>query len=142
MNKHIQHLFLFEKLDIQTKLSKKAIHRRVRDFVEFESDDYYGKISDDGFSVFEKSIKRFWWGHTKNSFAPMAKAKIDEKDGYTTVSVVFRMHPIIIVLFVPMYILFVLTVILLPLLLGLLYVFFFRRIKKLKGILEELLSEK
>ena len=49
MNKFFQRLFLFEKCEIKTKLSKQEILNRVTSFVDYEHRDYYGSVSECGF---------------------------------------------------------------------------------------------
>ena len=55
MNKHIQHLLLFEKIEIQTKLSKKKILEKIESFADPDYTDYYGSVADDGFFIAEKT---------------------------------------------------------------------------------------
>ncbi len=141
MNKHIQHLFLFDKFEIQTKLSKQVILKRVKSFADAECTDYYSGVSEDGFFVAEKYIKQFAGGHTQNSFVPIAKAKIVEKDGISTVSVVLRMHILVLILFVPIYVASFLTLVFFPFMLILLHFVFVKPAERLKNFIEDLLIE-
>ena len=140
MNHFFQRLFLFEKYDIQTGLSKKQILNRVESFAKYE-DDYYCSVSENGFFIGEKSRKHFSGGYIQNSFAPVAKAKIIEKDGITTVSMVLRMHLLVWILVVPFYILSLLTIVLFPLEWILLHFAFVKPKKRLKQLIENLLIE-
>ena len=141
MNKFFQRLFLFEKCEIKTKLSKQQILSRVTSFVDFEHSDYYGSVSECGFFIGEKNIKHFTGGHTQNAFAPIAKAKIIEENGITSVSMVLRMHLIAMILFIPFYVVSLLTVVMFPLIWILLYFAFLKPTKKLKQQIENLLTE-
>lgn len=142
MNKIIQHLLLFEKFEIQTKLSKKEILKKINSFAQLEYTDYYGSVSENGFFLAEKNIKHFAGGHTKNSFAPIAKASIEEKDGCSTISGVLRMNILVLILFVPIYLVSLLFIVPFPIMLIILRVAFFRPVKRLKEELENLLLEK
>ena len=75
MNKFLQRLFLVEKYEIQTKLSKQQILNNIKAFADPEYTDYYGSISECGFFIGEKNRKHFLVGYSQNSFAPVAKAK-------------------------------------------------------------------
>lgn len=97
MNKFLQRLFLVEKYEIQTKLSKQQILNNIKSFADPEYTDYYGSISECGFFIGEKNRKHFLVGHSQNSFAPVAKAKIVEKDGITTVSMIIRMNLLVMI---------------------------------------------
>jgi len=141
MNQFFQRLFLFEKCEIQTKLSKQQILNRVKSFADFEDADYYCSVLEDRFFIGEKSRKHFVGGHSQNSFAPVATAKITEKDGSTTVSMVLRMNLLVLILFVPFYVLSLLTIVLFPLVWVLLYFAFVKPTKRLKQLIENLLTE-
>ncbi len=142
MNKYFARLFLFEKFVIQTKLSKKQILTKVMAFADPEYNDYYGSISEDGFFVAEKNIKHFTGGHSRNSFAPTAKATITEKDGISTVSVVLRMNIPALILFAPFYFISLLLVLPFPFMLILLHFAYVKPSGRLKEALEDLLTEK
>ena len=142
MNKLIQHLFLFEKFEIQTKMSKKEIIKKVSSFADPEYTDYYGSVSEDGFFIAEKNRKHFVVGRTQNSFAPTAKARIEEKDGYSTVSGVLRMNILVLILFAPIYLFSLLLIIPFPIMLIILHFAFFKPVKRLKEKLYDLLLEK
>ena len=142
MNKHIQHLLLFEKIEIQTKLSKKEILEKIESFADPDYTDYYGSVADDGFFIAEKSRKTFAGGHTQNSFAPIARAKIDERDGITSVSVVLRMNLLVLILFAPIYFISLLLIVPFPIMLIILYFAFVKPAMRLKETLENLLLEK
>ena len=141
MNKFFQRLFLFEKCEIKTKLSKQEILNRVTSFVDYEHTDYYGSVSECGFFIGEKYRKHFTGGHTQNSFAPVAKAKITEENGITSVSIVLRMHLMVMILFIPFYVVSLLTIVMFPLVWILLYFAFIKPTKKLKEQIENLLLE-
>ena len=141
MNKFFQRLFLFEKCEIQTKFSKQQVLNRVTSFINYEHMDYYGSVWEDGFFIGEKNRKHITGGHTQNSFAPVAKAKIIEENGVTTVSMVLRMHLLVLILFIPIYIALLLTIVLSPFVWILLYFAFVKPAKKLKLSIENLLVE-
>ncbi len=137
----MQRLFLFEKFEIQTKLSKREIRKRIRSFADPEYTDYYGGVSEDGFLVAEKSRKHFAGGHTQNSFAPVAKAKIVESDGISTVSVILRMNLLVLFLFAPIYVASLITIVLFPFMLLWLRFAFVKPAERLKDRIEDLLME-
>ena len=139
MNKILQRLFLFEKCEIKTRLPKKEILKKIDSFADLEYTDYWGIISEDGFFIAEKNRKRFTGRFKRNSFAPVAKAKITESDGITTVSMVIRMNILALILFVPIYIISLLTIVLFPFSLILLYFAFIIPEKRLKEAIENLL---
>lgn len=141
MNKHIQRLLLFEKFEIKTKLSKKEILKKIESFAAPEYTDYYGSVSESGFFIAEKNRKHFAGGHTQNSFAPIARAKIDEKDGISSVSVVLRMNILVLILFVPIYLISLLLIVPFPIMLIVLYFAFIKPAKRLRETLEDLLLE-
>ena len=141
MNKFFQRLFLFEKCEIKTKLSKQEILNRVTSFVDYEHTDYYGSVSECGFFIGEKNIKHITGGHTQNSFAPVAKAKIIEENGVASVSMVLRMHLIVMILFIPFYVLSLLTVVLFPFVWIFLHFALVKPSRKLKQQIEDLLIE-
>ncbi|MBE6548008.1 MAG: hypothetical protein E7667_03905 [Ruminococcaceae bacterium] len=142
MNKYMQRLFLFETFEIQTKLSKKEIMTKVKSFANPEYTDYFGSVSNDGFLVAQKYTKYFSGGSARNSFAPIAKAKICEKDGIATVKVILRPRALVIILFAPIYILTLITILIFPLTLLLMHFAFVKPAQKLKTSLENLLLEK
>lgn len=139
MNKFFQRLFLFEKYEIQTKLSKQQILDKIKSFADPEYTDYYGSISECGFFIGEKNRKFFSGGHSQNSFAPVAKAKIVEKDSITTVSMIIRMNLLVMILFAPIYVMSLLTIVLFPLVLLFLHFAFVKPAKRLKQEIENLL---
>ena len=141
MNKFFQRLFLFEKCEIQTKLSKQQVLKRVESFADPKYTDYYGRISENGFFVAEKSIKHHSFLRTHNSFVPVARGKVTEKDGGTTVSMVLRMQLLVWILFIPVYIVSFLSVFLFPLFWLVLYFAFVKPSKRLKQSIEDLLIE-
>lgn len=141
MKKLLQKLLLFEKCEIQSKLSKRQILNRIKSFADTEYSDYYGGISECGFFIGEKNVKHFAGGYSKNSFAPVAKAKIDEEDGITTVSMVIRMNLFVLILFAPIYFASLITVILYPFVLILLRFTFVKPAERLKQAIEDLLIE-
>lgn len=139
-NKFLRWLLLYEKFEIETKLSKEEIQKRIMSFVNSESRIYYGNISENGFFIAEKSSKHFVVLHSRNSFVPVAKAKITEKDGISTISVVIRMHILVLVLFAPIYFASLLSVVLFPLMRVFLYFAFLRPSKRLKKSINETLN--
>ena len=141
MNKTLQRLLLFEKCEIKTRLSKKEILKKIDSFADSKYTDYYGRISDDGFTIVEKNRKHFAGGHSHNSFAPVVKAKITEGDGMTTISMVTRMNLLVLVILVPIYIISLITVVLFPFMLLLLHFAFFKPSKRLKEAIEKMLID-
>ena len=142
MNKFIQKLLLIEKFEIKTKLPKAEILKRVESFADLEYTDYYGVVWENGFWIAEKSRKHFPGGHTKNPFVPIARGKITEEDGFSTVSVTIRMYAAVMALLVP--ICFFCLALVLPFLLlcVLLHFAFVKPSKRLKEAIESLVLER
>ncbi len=147
MNKVLQRLFLFRKVEIKTKLSRVEVQNRIDSFCHIDSlsdykdTDYYGSVWYDGFWIAEKSVKFNGAGYTKNSFAPVLKAKIEEEDEQTVISGTLSMNQMVLVMFVPIYLLLTLTLILFPIIHIILHFAFFKRAKKLEEAIEMLLVE-
>ena len=142
MKKIVQHLCLFEKFEIQTKLSRKEILKKIDSFADPEYTDYYGSVSENGFFIAEKNRKHFAFARTQNSFAPIAKATIEEKEGYSTISGVLRMNALALILFAPIYLISLLLIVPFPIMLIILRVAFFKPAKRLREALEDLLLKK
>ena len=70
------------------------------------------------------------------------KAKIDEKDGYSSVSVVLRMNILVLILFAPIYLISLFLIVPFPVMLIILYFAYIKPAKRLKETLEDLLLEK
>ena len=132
---------LFKKCEIKTKLSKQQISDKIKDFADAECKDYYASASDNGFFIGEKPIKHSAFVHTRNSFAPVAKAKMIEENGITTVSLTTRMHLLALILFYPIYFASLITVVFYPLVLLLLRFAFFKPMAKLEEALKNLLTD-
>ena len=146
MKRFFEKLFLFESFKIQTKISKKEILRRVYFFANPDFGDYYGRVSEDGFLIWEKNLKHKSLGpimasRSYNSFAPVAKAKITEEDGITTVSGVLRMNIILMIIFMPIYIASLITVLLFPFMYIFMHIAFSVPAKRLRKKLEDMLKE-
>ena len=140
--KNFFQIFLpFQKFEFQTALPKAEILRRVRDFSEPEYTGYYGGIRDDGFWIAESCVKHLSFGSSHNSFAPVATAKITEADGISTINGIVRMRLLVMLIFIPMYLIFMLSVIMFPSTFLLMYFAFVRPANKLKKELEVLMSE-
>ena len=138
MNKILQRLFLFEKFEIKTSLSKDKILEKAASLADPEYTDYYGGVSEDGFFIAKKNRRHYTGGHSQNSFAPVARAKVTESDGMTTVSTVIRMNLLVLILFAPIYIISLLTIVLYPFMLILLHFTFIKPAQRLKETIENL----
>ena len=134
-------MFLFEKFEIQTKLSNSEILKKVNSFLDFDYTDYYGSVSENGFLIVEKYMKQIPGGHSHNSLAPIAKAKIIEKDGLSTVSVVLKPNIIVLILFASLNLISLLSIVLFPLMLLFVHFAFVKPAKRLRGFIEDLLTE-
>ena len=132
----------FQKFEIQTKLSKREILHRVDDFADPKYTDYYCHITDNGFVIAEKCLKSLTFGHSKNSFAPVATAEITEKDGISSVKGILRMRIFCLFIFIPIYLISLITLVPFPFTYLLMYFAFIRPANKLKKELEFLLSER
>ena len=132
---------MFERLEIKTKLSRQEILKRVKDFADPQCTDYCGSESEDGFCIAEKTTRFFVGGHSFNAFAPIAKAKIVEENGVSTVSIILRMRILTLILFAPIYVISLLTLVCFPLVLLLLHFAFQKPTRRLKDFIEDLLIE-
>ena len=89
--KNILRFFVpYDKLEITTQMSKDEILKTVESIPHSINEDYRVKTYDDVFSVAEKVYKGGLMG-TRNSFVPVGKAKIHEKDDLCVVSVYLRL---------------------------------------------------
>lgn len=139
--KFFQIFLPFQKFEFQTALPKAEIVRRVRDFSDLEYTGYYGGIRDDGFWIADPCIKHSGFGSSRNSFAPVATAKISETDGISTVKVIVRMRLLVMLIAIPIYLISILTLVLFPFMFLLMYFAFMHPVNKLKKEVEVLLSE-
>ena len=100
MHKIIQRLLLHESFEIKTKLSASEAAKRLGSFT---APQYYGAVEGDKFYIGVNPTQSFLLGYTKNSFAPIAKGAITEKDGITIISGVFRMNIFVQILLLIIY---------------------------------------
>ncbi|MBQ9805285.1 MAG: hypothetical protein IJW49_02080 [Clostridia bacterium] len=110
MNKILQKLLFIEKFEIKTKLSKERV-QRILEFETRQNYDYRAYFSKKGFCVAEKTRKHSGFVRTNNSFAPVATAKASEQDGMTVISVLIRMNFLICLIWYPLYLLSVLSLV-------------------------------
>jgi hypothetical protein len=140
--KFIQRIFLFEKIVIKTKSSPHNIARNVNLFADPKGTNYYGRADEKGFFVGQKH--RIYNGGIRinNSFAPVARGRITElSDNEREVTVTLRMHAAVLVLFMPMYIASLITLILFPFAYLLAYIGFVRPSRKLKDAIINIVSD-
>ena len=137
----LKNFFLFQKFEIQSELSKKEILRKVYDFADSEYTDYYCRIKDDGFVIAEKCCRKLTFGYLRNSFAPVATAKMTEKNGLSSVKGILRMRIPVMLLTVPFCFISLITIVTFPFTCLLMYFAFVRPANQLKKELEFLLSE-
>lgn len=140
MNNFLQRLCLVRKFQFRTKLQRNEILARVNSLTEPFASDYYGYVWENGFRIYEKHRKHFFGGSTKNSFAPSVTAVIFEEDGVSLVSCTAHLHPLVMVLFVPIYLCAALTVVFFPAVHLLLHFAFFKPAKRLQENLLDLLE--
>lgn len=144
MHEFFQLLFLFRKFEIKAKLSEKEIHKKVNVFLSKEHAVYNGRIYEGGFTVEDRPHKSLPGGHSRNSLAPVAKAKIFDADGISTVSVVIRPNLVVYICWLILYLLSIIVIFhvpALPFLLLISYFAFIRPSKKLKESLMDLIIE-
>jgi DNA-binding CsgD family transcriptional regulator len=141
MNKLLQRLFLFEKFEFETKLSKKQILNKITD-VYGSGDTYvYTITSEGGFSVARKSMSSASGVSTRNFFAPVAKCTAEEGEDFTRITGILRMKLPVLVIFAPLYLLSMLTLLLFPIVYLVVYFAFIKPAGKLKEELENALTE-
>ncbi|MBQ9802659.1 MAG: hypothetical protein IJW51_06290 [Clostridia bacterium] len=109
MKKLLGWLLPFEKYTIRTKSAKEAVLQQAISVGAFECESYYSRALKNGFVIAEKTVKAFLVGRTQNSFAPVAHVKMREEDGLTVLSVLVRMRVFVCAIFLPLYLLFLLT---------------------------------
>lgn len=141
MNVFLRTLLLFDKFEIKTKLTPEEIDEKVGYFARIKNDDYYADTEDNGFYIAEKFIKHQGFITSKNSFAPIATAKYKVDEGVTTVSVIIHMRLPVAIIFVPIYLLSLASIVPFPFMLLISYFSFVRPAEKLKDILEYLVAE-
>lgn len=143
MHKLLQHLLLFEKFEIQTKLPKREILRRMESLMDPDYSDYGGSVSEGGFWIYEKNQKTYAGGRSHNSFAPVATAAITEggEGGLTVISGVLRMNLLVQIVFVPIYLISLLFIFPFLIELLILHFAFWKPAKGLKEHLEYVLQE-
>ena len=140
--KFIQKLFLFDKFEIKTKASPHTVARNINFFADPKRTNYYGRADENGFFLGQKHQTYNGVVHVKNSFAPVAKGKIVRVgEDETEVSVTVRMHAAVLVLFMPMYIASLITLILFPLVYLMVHLAFSKPAKRLKEIVTDLVSD-
>ena len=71
MHKVLQRLFLFEKFEMKTKLSKEEACQKLKSFIADNKGKYYGHISEKKFFISRKSITYHRFGRSQNPFAPL-----------------------------------------------------------------------
>lgn len=104
MKKVLINLLPFEKYEIVTDLSKEKIFERISAESDSRNGEYIGLLRKDKFIFAEKTYKHSALGRSRNSFAPVAVARLGEKNGKTLVSVKVRMPLPTCILFFPMYV--------------------------------------
>ena len=141
VNKHLQHLLLFETCKLQTKLPKKTVLKRVESFLDPQYTDYYGNVWEDGFYAVEKNRKTYESGQSMNSFAPVATAKVTEENGMTTVSMTIRINLLVMLLLIPLYLIALISIIGIPVILLILHFTFVKPLERMKNAISQLLME-
>ena len=104
MKKFLINLLPFEKYEIMTDLSKEKIFERISAEGDSRNGEYNGLVRKDKFIFAEKTYKHSALGHSRNSFAPVAVARLSEESGKTLVSVKIRMPLPTCILFFPLYV--------------------------------------
>ena len=139
MHKVLQRLFLFEKFEMKTKLSKEEACQKLKNFIADNKGKYYGHISEKRFFISRKSITYHRFGRSQNPFAPVWKGTIIEQDGMTIFFGVMRMNIIMLILFVPLYLVCLLFIIPFPIIHLIIHFLCFKPAKQLKEELEFIL---
>ena len=142
MRKALQHLLLFERFEIKTRMPKKDVLKNLYSLTDPYYTDYYGVISDDRFFIAEKDVKYEDGVSSKTSFPPVAKGIIYEKDGFTFLSGVLRMNVWTEIFIVPLYLLFSLMILPFPFLHWFFKRAFFKPARAMKETMENLLWDK
>lgn len=109
MKKLLWWLLPFEKYKIRTKSAKEAVLHQAVCVGDFGCGSYYSHALKNGFVIAEKTVKGFLIGRAQNSFAPVAHVKMREEDGVTVLSVLVRMRVFVCAIFLPLYLLFLMT---------------------------------
>ncbi len=141
MSSFWQHLLLFEKFEIKTKISKARVSKLISDLGDSQYNDYYAVISEDGFVVGEKIMKVSGAFRSRNSFAPIATATVTEEGDLRVIRGTLRMNTVALVFFVPLYVLSAVILWLFPFMLLLTHFAVWKSAKKLREDIENILSE-
>ena len=136
----LKHLLLYEKFELETDLTKEQIRRNLKFFLIDEDENYYGEYTKEGFFLAERAYKSFIVGHSRNSFAPIGKVKIQEVDGHNRASVAIRMNLFVHITVLPIYWAFLLSIIGIPFAWLLFYFIYFRNAKRLKEHIKNIVT--
>jgi len=104
MRNFLLSLLPFKRRRLVTKLSKERVLKKAADITDKEYGEYLGGASDNGFTVAEKWYKNYGFGHSRNSFAPVANGRVYERDGETHIELFVRMNIIVLAFFSIFYI--------------------------------------
>lgn len=140
MHKLLRRLLLFDRFEIRTKQPREEVLAKIESLLNNGYGEYYGRVSERGFLVGDKPIKSFGIGRMNNSFAPIARASVVEVDGETVITGILRMNLPVLIIFIPIYLGFLYTLLLFPVAHIMLHFFFFRPAKRLREVLEGLLT--
>lgn len=91
MKRLLSLFFPVDTLEIHTSLSKERILQKLENAADAESARYFMCRLEDGFCFAQKARRSIGFGYVCNSFAPVSKGRIEEKDGRCTVSVRIRL---------------------------------------------------
>lgn len=142
MRRLLRRSFLFKRFKIKTRLTKQEVMKRIRDLSDIEYGIYYGRVTEHGFSVGERHTRSAAGIMTHNSFAPIARGTVVEDGDMTLISGIMRMHLLTIIFMAPIYLGFLSTVLLFPVLHIVMHFAFFKPAKRLQDTLEDALVEK
>ena len=139
--KLLRRLLLFDIFEFRTKLPAREVLARIASFGDPAHSDYNARITEQGFTLYEKPFRHSGGTTVQNSFAPVVRGFVSEEDGLTTVSGLIRMNLLVLIPFAIIYLCGLISLVLFPILHILLHFAFYRPAKKLKQKLEKLLTE-
>ena len=141
MNKFFQRLFLFEKYEMKTMLTKDQVKRYIDNNTSPSprESDYFSVIEWDDIFISEHPVKYYLGGSSKNSFVPIFKGTVQDAERGSVVSGVIRMNIIVHAIVLPIYLLSLLTIVTFPIMYLFLHFSYFKHVKRMKEWLYETL---
>lgn len=122
LNRFVEFILLRKKFEIKTKLPKERVLKKIDGLVNERRGNYYGKVKGDGFFLGMRFLSHhrlsdslpLVFANEKNSFAPVFNATVEERGEITYINGCFRPHLLVYVIYLPIHIFSVLSIVLVP----------------------------